>query len=224
MSQPSILTKDFWATQEDRLLELFALALAILEQKNLSDVVEEDAISRELYFCLREANRVLVEQGRGFDHLPIFDSKCQPDPNDGGRVPRESKRPDFQYELIDHQALPRESSIHYHIECKRLGFKSISNANYVHLGVCRFIDEEHGYGKSCRAGAMIGYVQGTDITDILAEVNSVCSAKNIAELTVPVNSVSTGRLHRLDHSLCRLFTISPFDLRHLWIDLRRHYS
>lgn len=55
MSQPSILTKDFWATQEDRLLELFALALAILEQKNLSDVVEEDAISRELYFCLREA-------------------------------------------------------------------------------------------------------------------------------------------------------------------------
>jgi hypothetical protein len=71
---------------------------------------------------------------------------------------------------------------------------------------------------------MIGYVQNTDLPTILNEVsNCTLSASLVAPLLSPKGWEKY--VSRLDHKLDRPdIEPTPFELRHLWVDLRHHYQ
>jgi len=107
---------------------------------------------------------------------------------------------------------------------KRLGSPSSSqwilNKNYILNGINRFILVEWGYGKSVSSGAMIGYIQNMELKEILNKVNKHCSQLTIIELTLSPEGWQND-VSRLDHQLERPdVPPSPFNLRHLWVDLR----
>ena len=55
--------------------------------------------------------------------------------------------------------------------------------------------------------------------DVLREVNKGCRRRSIPGLVL-VGSWSSKGISKFEHDLVRPFQISPFKLRHLWIDLR----
>lgn len=229
LNQPSILRKPLWTHYEERLLELFIEALRILQTRNLTTRILEDDINRELRQCLRIANLALRKVGRGFDSTPVFNAPIQPDLNDECKVPQENKKPDFQHELIDDQAPAEDAYKCYHIECKRLG-KSPSKGrslmkDYVDDGILRYREDSHRYGHRCCSGTMIGYIQDMDnFDDILLQVNEEATKYKLANLSLSQNGWQISGTSRLGHDVDRPFPITPFKLRHFWIDIRRHYT
>lgn len=223
MTRRTLQALDLWGRTEKRLLKLFMGGLQLVREKITPDM-DENQINRNLYFCLREANRKLNEADR-FDTLPFYEARNQPDSLDECATPREYKRPDFQLEMIDHQYPdPRAASSFFAIECKILGAPTPSwkyNENYVAYGIKRYLDPEHGYGMSARSGVMIGYVRDMSRAQTLAEVNGACVAQKIAELTHASTHGPSKEIHRLEQVLKRPPGSSGFALRHLWLALRK---
>lgn len=216
-----------WERYERSVLEVFLLALNLLRGKKLAATVDENDINRALYLCLRAANLGLRKHGRGLESTPTLEAPIQPDPANQERVPQEFKRPDFQCELIDDQA---EVCRHYHIECKRLGARPSRGRDlteeYVSRGVSRFRDDTHRYGHRCCSGAMIGYIQNLGVDDalsldgILSRVNAANQRLGLSLIALSATRWKPSDVSRLDQSFVRTFAISPFDLRHLWVDMR----
>jgi hypothetical protein len=230
MSRPRIIsgkTRDIWANHEARVLEIFEFALKIL-QSEPSLPSQENELNRKLCFCVRRANRQLQAKNRGIDWPLFYEGNNQPDADDETRASREDKRPDFQWGVCDHQEPdPEKSDKYYTFECKRLGTPSSSswvlNENYVLNGISRFINAEWGYGKSSRSGAMIGYIQNMNENDILIEVNNAALAASLTTIILSKDGWKIGDVSRLEQKLDRPdVPPTPFDLRHLWVDLRHH--
>jgi hypothetical protein len=204
-------------------LQVLTLALRLLaREKDLP--TGENQINRKLYFCIPHAIRELHNQGIDLISCPFYEGNNQPDISDEERAAREDKRPDFQFGFIDHQEPNPDASIkQYVVECKRLGTSGRSgwvlNTNYVEHGVVRFHNEEYGYGKSRSSGAMIGYMQNTSAEQILDDVNHVAIARGIARITLPREGWQRGDVSALAHRFDRAMQPTPFDLRHLWLDL-----
>lgn len=224
MARPNLRKLDFWAKHERRVLMVLTIALQRLaEDTDLPRT--ENPINRRLYRCILDAIRQVYEQGTDLASYPIYEGNNQPDAADPERAVREGKRPDFQFGFIDHQAPnPAASAKQYVVECKRLGRSRRSdwvlNVNYVEHGIVRFRDEEYGYGQSHPSGAMIGYVQHADMDDVLNEVNAAASARSIACITLSAEGWNRGGVTALNHRLDRPIQPTPFDLRHLWLDMR----
>jgi len=230
MNQPLITSIDLWANHETRVLEVFTLALKLLQMSPpAADLEQENKINRRLYFYLLQANRELQAANRGFDWPPIYEGSNQPDADDETRAGREDKKPDFQWGLIDHYELdPNKSAKYYVLECKRLGSPPshswILNKNYILNGVCRFTKSEWGYAKSSRSGAMIGCIQSMRMDEILWEVNNFALQASISTIALSEDNLRDNAISRLDQRLDRPEVLpTPFDLRHLWVDLRQHY-
>lgn len=224
MKQPSIPALRMWYKHERRVLEIVCQALAELRQVQLL-TEDEPALNRELHFCLRRVNARLHRQGRGLASPPIWEGQNQPLVDDQTRAARENKRPDFQWGFVNLQETDDDrASMLYTIECKRLGKAAsrwILNVNYVENGVVRFVVEEHGYGKAARSGAMVGYVQSMPFAQILAEVNVAANERLLPPIALDDDTWSEGGVTRLGHRLTRPASLlSPFDLRHIWVDLR----
>lgn len=222
MTTRSLLALDLWGRHEARLIALFADALRLLRAQ-ANPAMDEPKLNRELYFCLRSANRNLSVSDR-FDSLPLAEVCNQPDSSDTQATTREYKRPDFHWELVDHQQTdPRQSSRFFVVECKRLGLPTKSgwklNSNYVEKGVWRFVDPSFGYGLSARSGLMIGYVQSMGCSGVLIEVNAACVTLQLASITVLGGRWKAGDVSNLEQVLLRQIEPSPFALRHLWVDL-----
>jgi hypothetical protein len=221
---PTIFDKDLWKEQEERLLDLCSRALRKLSECPRLENEEETEINRQLFFCMQKADRDLVAAGKELDHIPQPEAHNTPDPEDERQAKWEVKRPDFQWQIIDHMASVHESVRCYAIECKRLGSPSsrqwILNREYVVSGVCRFSHESHRYGNRCASGAMVGYVQTMSFEEILAEVNQNARKNCVGELTPPNRGWHDKDVSRLKSKIDRTFPISPFTLRHLWVDLR----
>jgi hypothetical protein len=221
---PTIFDKDLWREWEERLLDLCSRALRKLRNCPHLENEKEPEINRKLFMCMCEANGDLMTKGRGLDHIPQPEAANIPDPNDRHRTNWESKIPDFQWQIIDHSAPAIESVRCYAIECKRLGCPPsrqwILNEKYVTSGMCRFSRESHRYGNLCSSGAMIGYVQSMRFDDILSEVNGNARKNHVGELGLPKGGWRNKEVNRLESVIVRTFRVSPFDLRHLWIDLR----
>lgn len=66
---------------------------------------------------------------------------------------------------------------------------------------------------------MVGYWQSMEADEILAEVTNELRKNSLPDL-VRKGNWNTYALSQLEHSFERPFNISPFQLRHLWIDLR----
>ena len=181
----------------------------------------EPVLNRALYECALEANRARHDSGQPhLEPLITWEGRNQPSPATAGASP-ENKIPDFQCGYIDHLCPdPLLSARIFVIECKRLGHPSPSgwnfNVRYVKDGVARFVDDRWKYGKHTEAGAMVGYLDGTPVLDVLTEVNVAAAAQSVPALGMPTGP--SAPLHELVHSLVRNFPESPFQLAHLWIE------
>jgi hypothetical protein len=220
---------DLWSNHESRILEIMALALKLLlAEPDLP--ASEDSLNRKLFFCIHRANRQLVDAKKHLDWPLTYESRNQPDIDDVTRGSRENKRPDFMWGIYDHlEPDPNKSAKYYVMECKRLGQPSspsfVFNINYVKDGISRFVTAAWGYGKSCRSGMMIGYIQSMEPEDILSEVNRRLVVDSLSPVQISGKAFLAADVNRLDHQLVRPeIHPSPFDLRHLWIDLREHHN
>jgi hypothetical protein len=226
VKQPLISGERIWSNHERRVLRVFENALKLLIDENDLDV-GENILNRKLYFCIKKANAVLLTQNEGIEFPIMYEANNQPDADDEQRVQREDKRPDFQWGLIDEtERDPLRQDKFYVIECKRLGKpvngQWVFNENYVGSGIRRFIQPEHGYGKSAPSGAMIGYIRSMTSEDILNEVNGYAEEKGISSVTLSDSGWVDEGVSRLDQELNRpQVPPSPFSLRHLWVDLRQ---
>lgn len=225
MSRPLISGSRVWCNHERRVLNVMHRALELLRKENSLDICE-DSLNRRLVFCVRKANNEFFQVGEGFDWLPTYDSKNQPDSDDEEGADREQKRPDFQWGFVDHsEPDPVKQDKIFAIECKRLGNSEkpswIFNRNYVENGIVRFIRKEHGYGKSAASGAMIGYIRNMICDDILGEVNGHGKIFSLGKIRLgPDGWVSKG-VSRLEQKIDRPEVLpTPFNLRHLWVDIR----
>lgn len=224
--QPRLSKLNLWKRHEERVCEVLAHALILLQSK-AGLVQDEDALNRELFFCLREVNAYFYAVGRGVENTLDYDSKNQPSSLHSKKNPREDKRPDFQWGFRDNtEQDPQKQKKHFCIECKRLGQPSsprwILNENYVNNGIARFLEEQHGYAFEVESGAMVGYVESSDFDDILSEVNAtlIRFQPTLLEIQPPNTIWSAIDCNLLEHIFDRSFPISPFSLKHFWIDLR----
>jgi len=219
-SGPPLKSRRLWAKRKDRCLAILERALLRLRDENNLPEAEVD-INRRLYWCLLSASRELNPKD---DIPPTSECNNQPDPDDQSRVTREQKRPDFQWNFLDHyEPDPHRSSKQFVVECKRLGKASranwVLNLNYVNHGISRFRDKEWAYAQRFPNGAMVGYWQSMESKQVLNEVNAECRNKSLPEL-VSIGIQSNGKISHLNHVFDRPFDISPFELRHLWVDFR----
>lgn len=217
---PLIRSHDLWATREKKCLAITQRALELLRAESVLPETEA-GLNRRFYFCLLTATRDLYPED---DVAPVIECNNQPDPDDEARVKREQKRPDFQWVYLDrYEPDPERSSRQFVLECKRLGTATradwVLNLNYVNHGIERFRKPEWAYGKLASSGAMIGYWQTMEPEAVLAEVNAECGSKAFANLSL-VGAWAFGGTSHFEHLLDRSFEISPFRLRHFWIDLR----
>lgn len=229
MRRPRISSLNSWGTLETLVLEVLILALKILSNEHKLPQ-GENKLNRKFFYCIRRANHRLLSNNRGIRSLPFYEAKNQPDVDDETRAKREDKVPDFQWSLHDAQeSNPEKSFKYYVVECKRLGLPSSSswkfNENYVLNGVCRFVIAEWGYGKSSPSGAMIAYVQSMDMSEILDEVNRAGKANNLSEIRLSEEGWRNNGVSKLNHQLNRPeVPPTPFNLTHLWLDLRKHFD
>jgi len=176
-----------WATHEANAREVLLEALTSLkEEENLP--IKENDVSRKLLFCIRRANRLLSDKGRGVPHPITYQAQNAPDASDLQATRSERKIPDFQWGITDQTVEnPTKADRHLIIECKRLGklpSGGILNAKYVEDGVLRFITEEHRYGKYTDSGIMIGYVQNMELLDVWNEVDAAIKNHSLPLLII----------------------------------------
>lgn len=218
---PTFLSGDLWARREAHFTSVAVRALELLHA--IAPIGDENALNRELYFCLLRASRELDPEG--VYPGPVAECCNQPDPDDLARATRESKRPDFTWSYLDpHEPDPLKSSIQFITECKRLGLPTnpqwVLNSNYVEHGVHRFVDPQWGYARRFSSALMIGYWQNMDSGILLAEINGYLQARGLPDITLSTQGWQVSSVTRLSQTLVRSFPISPFGLRHFWLDLR----
>jgi N-6 DNA Methylase len=220
VSSVQLRARQLWATREAKCISIIERALALLRQ--ILDLPgTEIELNRHLYFCLLAASRELYPED---EIAPISECNNQPDPDDEARAKREQKRPDFQWIYLDrYESDPQRSSKQFVVECKRLGKAVRSdwvlNVNYTNHGIGRFREPEWAYAKRAPSGAMVGYWQSMEASEVLSETNEGCLKKAFPNLML-VGDWNSGGASRLDHTFNRPFEISPFRLHHLWVDLR----
>lgn len=224
MSRPNLFTLDTWGRHENSVLKVFRCALLRLEAE--SELPEkEDELNRKLLFHVRSENYRLIKEGQGCRSNIYYECANQPVVEDKDRAAREWKRPDFMCGLVDAQA---ELDLFFALECKRLGRPSspgwILNENYTKNGVLRFVDPGWGYGEGATSGAMIGYRQTMSGDNTLKEVNAYAEKVNVPTINRPDGQWIDRGVTRLNQTLDRKVSPSPFSLRHLWLDLRHRYS
>jgi hypothetical protein len=225
--QPRLSTRNIWKRYEECICEILAYALILL-QNNSGLIRDENELNRKLYYCLKEANAHYRKLGRGVDTPFMYEARNQPSRRHRrNKAPRENMRPDFQSGFIDHsEPDPQKQDKFFCIECKRLGdppsSRYILNENYVKKGIARFIEKQHGYAFEVESGAMVGYIESSDFDVVLSEVNTALIAFQPTLLQIrPSNSIwSSTESNLLEHTFERPFPISPFALKHFWIDLR----
>ncbi len=221
--------QEMWTKHELLVLEVFMLALEMLREK--TDLpVDEPAMNEVLALKTRQANFSLNPKGRGLPFPPEWEKPKQPASETELGQSKKAKRPDFSCLFRNHAAQSAEDAyLDYHSECKRLGKPSSPswnfNENYVTEGVHRFLEAEHGYGKGTYSGAMIGYVQNMRLQSIIEEVNShIVSSPHpqIPLLSFLQDEFDNEGIVKTSQQLNRTNVWpSPFELRHLWVDLRQ---
>jgi hypothetical protein len=217
---PPLHSAGLWAVREARCLSTLEHALSLLREIHGLPQTEVE-LNRHLYSCLLTATRELYPEE---EIPPLLECNNQPDPDDQARARREQKRPDFQWAYLDrYESDPQRSSKQFVVECKRLGNPTradwVLNANYIAHGIARFRDPEWAYAKRFASGAMIGYWQSMEGTQLLNEINQACSASSFPALVL-LGTWNHGATSRFQHTFARTFEVSPFRLLHLWIDLK----
>ena len=215
-----------WENHVRRVLEVLHLALDKLQAK--SDLpTDEVPLNLILAQCIRLANAELRQGGRGVEWPASFDGIQAMHPEDE-EIPRDAqKRPDIKWAMYDSQETDLEKQERsLDIECKRLAPQGgVLPREYVVNGVCRFLSPTHRYGRFARDGAMIGYTQQGEFIPLFAKVNACLSNRTLPDLELGDGEWRDAGTTRLQHRrpLARSELPSPFNLVHLWVDLRSKY-
>ncbi len=208
-------------------MHVLVLSLELLvSEKDLPEA--ENRINELLLIIIKRVWKKLPN-----DKKPIW-ALClesQNQPQETGDVGAEwvRKKPDFQWQYVDHTDSTERGFKSYTIECKRLGRplnkNRILNSEYIEKGVRRFVISGHSYAKGSWSGAMLGYVQNMNLLSILKDVNECImndSHANFPNFEFPKDSFGDKGVARTSQRLVRIHVSpSPFDLRHLWVDLRK---
>ena len=218
---PSLHSRDFWTKRITRFLAILERALQLLGRQTGLET-SEVSLNRRLYWCLLEASRELCPAE---DCAAALECNNQPDPDDQIRARRENKRPDFQWIFLDrYEPNPHRSSKQFVVECKRLGVSPrsdwILNTNYVEHGIWRFIAPEWSYAKRFASAAMVGYWQSMEAEEVLREVNAAAKKRGVRGLSLNREGWQPRGVSKLENSFERSFSVSPFLVRHFWVDLR----
>lgn len=218
---PNLLSLNLWAARQAHFTQVVIRALGLLNEVGAAG--EETTINRQLYFCLLKASRELDPEG--IYPGPLAECCNQPDPDDSARAARENKRPDFTWSYLDpHEPDTARSSIQFVLECKRIGKPTspqwILTKNYVEHGVQRFVDPRWAYGKRFPSALMVAYWQSSSGDRLLEEINCLLAARGLATISLSEHGWQTCSITELFQILLRTFPQSPFQLVHLWIDLR----
>jgi hypothetical protein len=197
------------------LRELNATAELPKDEEELDRVLTLKA--REAYFSLS-----LTERPQGFHLGPKTELSAFTEADLGEPFLR--KKPDFTWGMQNDLAgSPEEVTKDFHIESKRLGKDPNGRLTreYVTKGVVRFLTSEHRYGNNVGDGAMVGYVQDSDVDDILTRVNR-CAA-GLASYHIPELRFDDRAepVMQAAQTLNRT-EVNPasFTLHHLWTELR----
>lgn len=218
-AQPRLSQIPLWERHASLVLDVVREALGLLAHLGMRGT--EPELNRALYECILRANRNRSDAGLAALDVPImWEARNQPSPTTASGT-AERKVPDFQCGYIDHDCPnPLMSAKAYVIECKRLGQPTKSgwnfNERYVSDGVSRFVDTRWQYGKHVASGAMVGYIDGTTMRDVMAEVNTAASSVSVPLLVHSAGPSSD--VHELVHILIRTFSEKSFHLTHLWVD------
>jgi len=223
---PSISKIDTWSSWESFCCACLHLALkSLLDSKALPE--SENALNARLHGFLRVAGKKVRPNGP-YDRISY---ECPPQPygESDDESPRRLKAtPDFVWGFVDHRDPdPHRNARELAIECKRLREASRSwnyNESYVEDGINRFIDTQKRYGIGVCSAIMVGYWQSMDATVVLQEINTAAKKHGIPLLRLSKEGWKVSAISQLDHKFNRVFPDSPFQLRHLWIDLRRGYN
>jgi hypothetical protein len=230
---------NLWSSFVEKVQDIVRAGLESLAEdaeENEFAVSCENDLNRELFFRMR---RIVAERHRALLSLspsPVlsrehtwnlvaaYEANNQPSPDDPERTPRENKRPDFQWSFLDDQEADLSRATRaYVVECKRLGQPIGAwtfNKNYVAQGIGRYIAKSHLYGKDDSDGGMIGYVQSMDMDTIWTEVGHNLSSTGLPSFPKPLPLSGSPVLHVTTHTLLRSDACSPFQLHHIWVDLR----
>jgi hypothetical protein len=214
---------DLWEDHISRVRRIVEGALRILAAE--PPVGDEHNHNRALHkLIVRENLRIRAAGGRGFDWLPHFDGLPAQTGSGPSPEPFERKRPDFNWSYVDDEADVDRSIREFVIECKLLGRLSQSGRNllteYVDRGIVRFVSVGHRYGQYASAGMMVGYVKDCEPDDLAEELNGVAELRGLPRLSSVGGNDDDAQLCELEHQLHRPFPDSPYQLNHLWVDLR----
>lgn len=205
------------ADYEEMLINIVIEALQLLQDNDSSE--NETSLNRKLYQCIIRTYSLRSARGEDIpESAPAFDAPNPP--MTAAPIASEKTRPDLRWDLVDHLQDPA-SVRSYAVECKRLRTPShgrIFTSEYALNGVARFVKDDHQYGENMASGVMVGYWQEMSREALLAEINDALADLDLPELIF--DDAAARLLHQASQQLARGFTISPYTLRHLWLDMR----
>lgn len=210
---------DLIARYEQSLMEIVTEAVQLLADKDAAE--NEPSLNRKLYqsIIFTYKRRRMRGEDDTPDFAPAFDAPNPPVSYEF--TPSENKRPDLRWDLVDHLSEP-ESVRSFAVECKRLRSNSATgwqfNKSYALNGIARFVGLDHQYGANMASGTMVGYWQNMTRNAVLTDINSALTSIGLP--TLEFTDEPSGLLHQTDQMLRRPFDISPYQLRHLWLDMR----
>jgi hypothetical protein len=207
------------------------LELEIAHGKNANREVHLNNVLHK-YALKANLERRKARRGVSFGFSIIPQCVNDPDLDKEGPSPSDNVLPDFGCLVLDESVMgDQPNGRRFTIECKRLGQPTsaswVYNRQYVTDGIMRFLELTHCYGKDEVVGAMIGYIETMEFEGILREVNAAIVKAATANVTLRALEVSSegwkeDDVSHLSHPepIARPFEISPFVLRHLWVDMR----
>src|SRR5580700_9532229 len=218
-----LASQKLWERRRAHYFAVFRLALMLLRERSSLPEGELD-LNREYRFAVSTACRRLDPLGQ-FGR-PVFEAQSPPDPDAETMQPHEWKRPDAQW-LHDDPAAPDERHCEksFFVEFKRLGSPTPTrrdlNEEYISHGVERFRSLEHRYGMHMSEGLMIAYLQSMGLQAVYAEVCRHAVAMKFPPLVLAASGWQPKGVTELFHHFERDFPlISPFGLRHFWVDIQ----
>lgn len=215
-----------WERHVERVIRVLFLALERLHAHKGIPVGEEE-LDRLLYVTIREVYHHLPKPERP-QSIAELAGKGEQTPVDPQDVNTDwvRKRPDFKWRMQNNLAVsPQELTKDFDIESKRLG-TGVLTKKYVVNGINRFISGSHRYGNGVNDGAMIGYIQDSQLVDVLNKVNSYIAkagkgSHTMPPISFPVSDHLAQPVTTARQKLARVH-VRPcdFTLHHLWVDLR----
>lgn len=223
--RPRIGRSKRWDEWEDFCVRCLGVALGRLQSK--AQLPEgENALNTHLFDELRIAARQLSPSGYSYPPIRV-ECPVQPYGTSDEDHRRLKATPDITWGYEDQrEPNPLRATRDFVIECKRIRSPTaagwIFTTHYVQDGLSRFVDPLKRYAVGVGSGAMVGYWQNTSASTLHSQVATAAQKSGLPAVSRISGNWIRGGITEWSHFFERPFPISPFRLRHFWIDLRKN--